>query len=243
MQIVYKARKDPATNLFNYPGFPSLSPSFSKILHPVPFDPSTFTIYHQAKEPFEKSDHFQKLLSSSDKKGPNEEQSQKGELWGRLMFLNCLYQGSYVTKGDQKTCMPSGVGVALFETGELYLGEFENGLFEGKGLMVFCKGGQIEGNFHKNKIQGEAVLRLLNGTCAILNFKNGTLEGPSLWVTFTSDPRIDGIEYIEETWSPENDLGMIEWTMREYKNGILIQNIGNGRGLPPECTKFLSLLI
>lgn len=56
------------------------------------------------------------------------------------------------------------------------LGDWENDMIQGFGVIFFPFGGHLYGTFHKNKIQGSGILTFSNGDINAGQWENGRLE-------------------------------------------------------------------
>ena len=66
-----------------------------------------------------------------------------------------------------------GYGKFIYENGDYYIGEFKNGLRNGKGIL-YCKNGKIkhEGDWINDKYEGYGKYIFENGNYYIGEFKN-----------------------------------------------------------------------
>ncbi len=71
----------------------------------------------------------------------------------------------------------SGHGVAYLPDGSFYDGEFQQGLFHGKGSLVWKNGSRYEGDFHQGHMHGTGILSLPMGATYTGEFANGMFEG------------------------------------------------------------------
>uniref|UniRef100_UPI001EAEFAD8 MORN repeat-containing protein 4-like n=1 Tax=Oncorhynchus gorbuscha TaxID=8017 RepID=UPI001EAEFAD8 len=61
--------------------------------------------------------------------------------------------------------------------GTCYTGQFENGLFNGCGMLVFPDGSRYEGDFIQGKFQGAGVFSCFDGMKFEGEFKSGCVQG------------------------------------------------------------------
>lgn len=54
--------------------------------------------------------------------------------------------------------MPDGEGKEFLENGDVYRGNFSNGLKDGEGQMIFKDGSIYKGSFHKGLFHGKGSL-------------------------------------------------------------------------------------
>ena len=167
-----------------------------------------------------------------------------------LQFINKLdnsieyYEGEYNNKGEF-----NGVGIHLFDRNCIYIGQFQNDQYNGKGLLISSEGnslfgdfvqgectgnghliidGQLdyEGQFENNQKKGFGVEKYIDGSVYEGNFINGEKCGQGKY-TFPNG------EYYEGNF--QNDLyegdGVYEWPQegRKYQGQFHLGNMeGNG---------------
>ena len=78
---------------------------------------------------------------------------EKAEEFGPLRSVN-MQGGTYegTLNGQEK---PNGVGMLLLDSGEVYKGEFQNGVIHGKGRFEDKSGNWYEGDFVQGKKHGK----------------------------------------------------------------------------------------
>ena len=59
------------------------------------------------------------------------------------------------------------------DTNTIYIGQWKNGLMNGRGFMLFCDGGIYEGYLENNNPNGSGMLIDAKGNVCIGNWKNG----------------------------------------------------------------------
>ncbi|XP_036812103.1 MORN repeat-containing protein 4 isoform X2 [Oncorhynchus mykiss] len=88
------------------------------------------------------------------------------------------------------------MGQLKFSDGTCYAGQFENGLFQGSGVLLFPDGSRYEGQFTQGKFQGAGVFSRFDGMKFEGEFKSGRVEGYGL-LTFPDGnhgvPRNEGL--------------------------------------------------
>lgn len=78
---------------------------------------------------------------------------------------------------DDNLVQQSYVGTMVFDTGETYIGEFDqNFIFQGEGLFMFSIGAIIRGKFEKGKIDGCSFISFPNQLAVLANFSQGVLS-------------------------------------------------------------------
>ncbi|XP_066476722.1 MORN repeat-containing protein 4 isoform X2 [Tiliqua scincoides] len=70
-----------------------------------------------------------------------------------------------------------GVGQLTFADGSVYLGHFENGLFNGCGVLTFADGSRYEGEFVQGKFNGVGVFTRYDNMIFEGEFKGGRVDG------------------------------------------------------------------
>ena len=102
----------------------------------------------------------------------------------------------------------NGIGVAIWEDGELYEGEFKNSVKEGFGLYRWIDGTSYIGQFKKNKISGIGKMSFSNGNSYEGEFEEGFLSG---WGKFVWD---DGKYYIGNYMKDKkHGFGIFVWNL------------------------------
>ena len=69
----------------------------------------------------------------------------------------------------------------IYENGDKYLGDFENGLKEGKGIMTYSNGDKYEGEFAKDVKEGYGIMLYNNGEKYEGEFKNDVKDGYGIY--------------------------------------------------------------
>lgn len=82
------------------------------------------------------------------------------------------YTGPTVLKA-----LPHGVGKAVYDDGDVYEGEWEDGRFNGKGKLTYSDGGVYEGEWKDGSFNGKGKLTYPNGVVYEGEFKNGNFDG------------------------------------------------------------------
>ncbi|XP_054607853.2 MORN repeat-containing protein 4 isoform X1 [Nothobranchius furzeri] len=90
-------------------------------------------------------------------------------------------------------CLRHGLGQLTFSDGTCYLGQFENGLFNGCGVLIFPDFSRYEGEFVQGKFQGAGVFTRFDGMMFEGEFKGGSVEGHGL-LTFVDGGHSGGVE-------------------------------------------------
>ena len=82
-----------------------------------------------------------------------------------------------------------GKGTLYYSNGNIYSGEWKNGIREGYGKFYFCKGGIYEGEFKNNIIVGNGVLSAEKGK------KKVKFEG-TLIIRCLDNPNFDVFDFL-----------------------------------------------
>jgi hypothetical protein len=78
-----------------------------------------------------------------------------------LSDAKTLLKGKYSGRIRSETSLPHGPGVFRFDNRDLYIGEFDNGLFHGEGMLLTRRNHnliKLRGNFHHNYFVGDSLL-------------------------------------------------------------------------------------
>jgi hypothetical protein len=86
---------------------------------------------------------------------------------------------SYTYTGEVKDGKPNGMGVAKYKSGNAvrYVGNFQNGMYNGKGTMFFKEGAFLTGEWKNGKLNGKGSFLSEAGLLYIGNFANGVKQG------------------------------------------------------------------
>ncbi|EGR31504.1 hypothetical protein IMG5_107220 [Ichthyophthirius multifiliis] len=123
----------------------------------------------------------------------------------QIEYRNGIYQG-LVNKNNEKT----GLGIHIWDSGEVYFGEWKFDKTNGQGIYFLAQGGFVHGFFYKNKLNGPAFIKFLNGDTYEGIWNQGQMEGECF-----------------KYYRNQNF-----WVKSEYKNGQLIKVISQGQGRP-----------
>jgi hypothetical protein len=91
---------------------------------------------------------------------------------------------SYTYIGEIKNGKPNGMGVAKYSSGNVkrYVGSFVNGVYSGRGTMLFTNGEFLTGSWTNNKINGKGTNLTSDGTFYVGDFKNGVKSGEGIMI-------------------------------------------------------------
>lgn len=79
--------------------------------------------------------------------------------------------------GELKKGLFNGCGTYKDANGDRYIGQFENGSYQGVGKLILVNSTQYEGEFKKNKFHGRGIYTFANGGRYIGQFENGSSQG------------------------------------------------------------------
>ena len=124
-------------------------------------------------------------LLDGEKSGNGEEDSNEGTFVGKFYHDKKNGKGKMIYKlsgdiyeGDYKNGLFDGKGHYIWKnTGQEYTGDYKNGVMHGKGLLEWSGGEFYKGDFVNGKKEGEGELHMGNGRCYIGPFTNGRPNG------------------------------------------------------------------
>jgi hypothetical protein len=123
----------------------------------------------------------------------------------------------------------NGIGVATWEEGEMYEGEFKSSAKEGIGVYQWVDGTSYMGHFKKNKINGIGRINFANGNSYEGEFDEGFLSG---FGKFIWD---DGKFYIGNYLKDKkHGFGLFVWSLEPLIALIGFWNLGKQCGI---CVK------
>jgi hypothetical protein len=82
--------------------------------------------------------------------------------------------------GEVKNKIPNGLGIAIYNSSQdvlRYAGNFENGFYSGKGVMIFKTGYFLSGDWKNGKLNGKGANLNSTGDLYVGDFVNGKKEG------------------------------------------------------------------
>jgi len=86
---------------------------------------------------------------------------------------------TYTFTGEIKNGKPNGMGVAKYASGNVlrYTGNFVNGMYTGRGTMLFNDGAFLTGTWANGKLNGKGANLTAGGIVYIGDFANGEKNG------------------------------------------------------------------
>ena len=101
------------------------------------------------------------------------------------------------------------IGIALWDEGDIYEGEFKNNIKEGIGTYRWEDGASYMGYFKNNQLNGYGYINFANGNSYVGEFNDGYLSG---WGEFTWE---DGKCYIGNYYkNKKNGFGIFIWSFK-----------------------------
>ncbi len=103
---------------------------------------------------------------------------------GRIEGLKDAWGVSYNYVGEIKNKQPNGVGVAIYTGGNTvrYAGGFVNGIFTGKGAILFTDGTFLSGDWKNGKLNGKGTDLNTSGDIYVGEFIDGKRNGKGTFV-------------------------------------------------------------
>jgi hypothetical protein len=97
----------------------------------------------------------------------------------KIEKLTDAFNLTYNYTGEVKDGKPNGMGVASYVSGNVirYAGNFVNGMYAGKGTMIFDNGAFLTGNWKNGKLNGKGANLTADGGLYIGDFLNGLKNG------------------------------------------------------------------
>ena len=118
------------------------------------------------------------------------------------------------------------IGVAIWEEGEMYEGEFKNNIKDGIGLYRWADGTTYLGEFQNNKIDGYGRMQFANGNAYEGKFQEGFMNG---WGKFVWD---DGKYYVGNYLKDKkHGFGIFVWKLDPLIAVIGFWNQGKQNGV------------
>ena len=78
-----------------------------------------------------------------------------------------------------------GKGTELFQNGNIFIGDWENGKMCGQGTLKYSNGNVYEGDWKENKMHGQGTLKYSNGNIYVGSFIENQMNGPGV-LTFSN---------------------------------------------------------
>ncbi|MBS1730951.1 MAG: hypothetical protein JSS67_09285 [Bacteroidetes bacterium] len=154
--------------------------------------------------------------------------SQAQNKTGILKDQKDVWGTSYTYTGEIKNGKPDGFGVAAYknELALKYVGQFVNGVMQGKGSMLFNNGAFLTGDWKNGKVDGQGSNLNKEGTFYHGGLKDGLRSGYG-WLVLKSNAFYLG-EFKNDTY---NGVGIYGWADgRTLGQNIYVDGKRNGPG-------------
>ena len=140
---------------------------------------------------------------------------------GELLFKNKM---KYI--GELINNLPNNKGIMFNFSGKyIYEGDFVNGIMEGNGIIKYMNGSWYEGQFKNDKYEGKGKFVFKNGNIYEGEFNNNFMNGKGKYI-YT-----DGKIYEGDFRSGlKHGFGRITWNENKYFEGYWINNKQHGEG-------------
>ncbi|EGR29249.1 morm repeat family protein [Ichthyophthirius multifiliis] len=145
----------------------------------------------------------------------------------QIEFQNGIYQGLSNQNNERQ-----GIGIYIWDGGEIYFGEWKHDKIDGQGILFFPQGGFIHGFFFKNKLNGPVFLKYANGDIYEGIWHHGKIEG-QCYKYFTDENQI--FQYLN---SPNEILQKYTINIQQLKFndggqyiGFIKNGVPNGIGI------------
>lgn len=83
-------------------------------------------------------------------------------------------------KGEMLNGKRNGFGVCKYENGSVYMGEWKDNKYHGKGKLIYSEGDDreyLEGVYSEHKANGHCIFKFKNGDCYEGNMTDGKITG------------------------------------------------------------------
>ena len=100
-------------------------------------------------------------------------------------------ENKYIYVGEWESGMQNGKGIELWEDGKKYIGEFKNDKKHGSGTFSYADGTKFTGDYKNGKRDGHGTLIWSNKDKYVGKFKNGKANGKGIY-TFASGTIFSG---------------------------------------------------
>ena len=141
------------------------------------------------------------------------------------------YEGEYNDNGEFH-----GIGIHLFDQNCIYIGQFENNQYNGKGLLITNEGNSLYGDFVKGECTGMGHLIIEGQLDYEGAFDNNQKHG------FGTEKYIDGSVYEGNfSYGEKNGKGKFTFQNGEYYDGNFQNDLYEGDGIyewPEEGRKY-----
>jgi hypothetical protein len=96
---------------------------------------------------------------------------------------------TFTYTGEVRDGKPNGMGVAHYSSGNVtrYVGSFVNGVYDGKGTMLFSNGAMLTGTWKNWKLNGKGANLTESGSLYIGEFADGVKNGQGILLSGNND--------------------------------------------------------
>ncbi|MEM6263626.1 MAG: hypothetical protein AAGI38_14025 [Bacteroidota bacterium] len=165
---------------------------------------------------------------------------------GRLKEVMLADGSTYVYEGELLAGIPHGQGMADFEDGRTFQGNWEQGQFAGQGRLTVPEQYEDQGNFSQNLPEGNGLMKWNDGRSYSGDWKKGLPDGQGIYLLADGSqytgawksgvPDGNGAFFAERNQnyrlSPNGDKGKpLVWTAGSRYNGNLKNGIPEGQGI------------
>ncbi len=165
------------------------------------------------------------------KKDPNQKsmilKDQPIEFVREGFWENGTYTGkTYAKAGCVSGDCNNGYGTLILKSGDRYIGQFKEGIYQGFGTLDLIKGGKYTGEFKNGKFEGSGTLKIPEKGKYIGYFVNGQFDG--LGTFYYDDGRIVAGNWKENKFAgtAQNDLKapVVKW-INPSASALTVNNI------------------
>ena len=114
-------------------------------------------------------------------------------IFSDIEYSNAYYVGM-VAKKVLNDPILQGVGRMTYDSGLIYVGGFDQGVYSGKGQIYYTDGGRYFGEFLGGKANGPGILLYPNGAIIDAIFRNGKAHGEGVY-------KSQADKYYKVTWN------------------------------------------
>jgi hypothetical protein len=144
-----------------------------------------------------------------------------------LISLTCLISQSWAlppcpTSGTKHNCY----GKYTFPSGNIYIGEYQNGVRNGQGIFFYFSGDKYEGEYKDGKKHGQGIYTWVNPFEQYVGkYKNGKMHGQGTYTYANGDKYVGGHKDGES-----HGQGTYTYTIGDKYVGEYKDNKRNGQG-------------
>ena len=139
-------------------------------------------------------------------------------MYTRNIIILYLLFSCFISRA-QEECVSGncydGFGKNIYDNGQIYIGEFKNGIRHGFGTTYFTRGDVYVGEYNNGKRHGFGVFEWESGNRFIGSFKNGKEDGYAL--------------KFEKGWSGKSRILLSNWKDGKMENGS-VEDVRNKTG-------------